>query len=364
MKEKVFKLMQNCIPVKGVTRSLICDLQRNVFDIIPNDLYDILIAFEGKTKNEVKVAFENGHDNTIDEYFDFLVEKEYIFFTDTPDWFPELNMQFDYPFEFSNGIIDISSDSEYNLYSALEQYDGINCKFIELRFFHSINLDLVQNIISFLDEMESMITSIGFALPYNAHITEEALKELLEKFPRISYIVIWGAIHQKFIEPIREKSGYLIFTEVQLKDETCCGVIHPSFFVTNIKNFTEALSYNSCLNRKISVDSLGNIKNCPSMSQSYGNIENTTLKDVSKIKAFKKYWNITKDDIKVCKDCEFRYICTDCRAYKENPKDDYSKPLKCGYNPYTSEWTEWSSNPLKLKAIEYYGMHDLVKCND
>jgi hypothetical protein len=68
-----------------------------------------------------------------------------------------------------------------------------------------------------------------------------------------------------------------------------------------------------------------------------------------------------KDQIEVCKDCEFRYICTGCRAYLEDPEDIHSKPLKCGYNPYTCEWEEWSTNPLKQKAIEHYGMQELVK---
>lgn len=62
----------------------------------------------------------------------------------------------------------------------------------------------------------------------------------------------------------------------------------------------------------------------------------------------------------VCKDCEFRYICTDCRAYVEDPDDILSKPLKCGYNPYTGEWSEWSTNPLKQKAIDFYGMNNFV----
>lgn len=76
---------------------------------------------------------------------------------------------------------------------------------------------------------------------------------------------------------------------------------------------------------------------------------------------FKKYWNIKKDDMTKCKDCEFRYICTDCRAYLEDPDDIYSAPLKCGYDPYTGKWEKWSKNPLKQKAIEYYGMEDLVR---
>ena len=45
----------------------------------------------------------------------------------------------------------------------------------------------------------------------------------------------------------------------------------------------------------------------------------------------------------------------------------FSNPINdgnpSGYNPYTNEWEEWSTNPLKQKAIEYYGMQDLVKRN-
>ncbi len=97
------------------------------------------------------------------------------------------------------------------------------------------------------------------------------------------------------------------------------------------------------------------------MPQSFGNINNTSLEEALNHKDFATYWNITKDQITVCKDCEFRYSCTDCRAYLENPEDQYSKPLKCGYDPYTNTWEEWSTNPLKQKAIDFYEMRELVQ---
>ena len=28
---------------------------------------------------------------------------------------------------------------------------------------------------------------------------------------------------------------------------------------------------------------------------------------------YEKYWNMTKEDVEQCKDCEYRYICFDCR---------------------------------------------------
>jgi SPASM domain peptide maturase of grasp-with-spasm system len=74
------------------------------------------------------------------------------------------------------------------------------------------------------------------------------------------------------------------------------------------------------------------------MKKSYGNIRQTTLSEALKKNGFKDYWEINKDQIDVCKDCEFRYICTDCRAFIQEPGNMFSKPLKCSYSPYTSLW--------------------------
>jgi SPASM domain peptide maturase of grasp-with-spasm system len=74
------------------------------------------------------------------------------------------------------------------------------------------------------------------------------------------------------------------------------------------------------------------------MKTSYGHIENTLLADVVENESFRKIWSVSKDAIKVCQDCEFRYICQDCRAYTNDENDPYSKPLKCKYNPYTGLW--------------------------
>ena len=96
------------------------------------------------------------------------------------------------------------------------------------------------------------------------------------------------------------------------------------------------------------------------MKENYGNIKDTTLREALGKPGFKKYWEIGKDRIIKCKDCEFRHVCTDCRAYLDDPGNIYSAPLKCGYDPSTCEWEEWSTHPLKQKAIEYYNMQQLI----
>lgn len=86
------------------------------------------------------------------------------------------------------------------------------------------------------------------------------------------------------------------------------------------------------------IDVNGQIKNCPSSSRSFGQIDDKNLKEVIFDDEFKKLGIIKKEDVKVCSDCEFRSICSDCRIYIDNPNDLHSRPAKCDYNPYISKW--------------------------
>jgi len=47
--------------------------------------------------------------------------------------------------------------------------------------------------------------------------------------------------------------------------------------------------------------------------------------------------HMTKDQIKGCADCEFRYACFDCRSDALST-DIYDKPWYCTYNPELGEW--------------------------
>jgi len=105
-----------------------------------------------------------------------------------------------------------------------------------------------------------------------------------------------------------------------------------------LKYFNEASFYNTYFNKKISIDINGKIKNSPACSKSYDNIREITLLEVMGKPGFKDLWHITKDKIDVCKDCEFRHICSDCRAFIKDPENIYSQPAKCTYNPYIAKW--------------------------
>jgi SPASM domain peptide maturase of grasp-with-spasm system len=354
---KYLNIFSNCILVQGSKMALICDLQLNDYFQIPSDLAEI-IQFLRESSIEQCIDFYGlENKSTIMSYINFLVKNNLAFIDNRIiSELPPLDLVWDSYSKVSNMIIEFNKtnllDSEI-----VKNIDELNVDAIDLISYGRIEIKAIKQTVDLF--IDSKISSINLFLHYSLW-NLEAIKELVKNNVRVNKIVFHSSPFEKKEESFNNITN-LIFIKKSILSCLNCGEITPSYFSSNIKLFSESQSHNSCLNRKMSIDINGNIKNCPSMQQSYGNIKDTTFKQALNHKDFKQYWNLSKDNIEICKDCEFRYICTDCRAYTERThvnKDelDISKPLKCGYNPYTAEWDEWSSNPLKQKAIQYYGM--------
>ena len=364
MEKDILSLYSCCIPVKGFRRSVICDLQKQKTDFIPNALYEILTHTETFVIDDIKSDVDVEHHETIDEYFEFLFENDYTFVrsADEAESFPKIDLSWMRPEIITNAIIDIDDKPiDYlNFKDIAVQLDALGCKAMQFRFLTFKELKEIEVILN--NFMESRLKHIDLILPYSDYYETNIhnFEKMGEENQRIQFITFHNSPLTNIRNTENPEKVPIIYTKNDGSSHLSCGNVNKDDFFSNIYLFTEAQQHNTCLNRKISIDTEGYIRNCPSMKEHYGNIKDTTLQDALAHPDFKKYWFVNKDQISVCKDCEFRYICTDCRAYIENPEDMYSKPLKCGYNPYTSEWEEWSTNPLKQKAIEHYGMQEMV----
>lgn len=363
MKNSYFNLFSNCVLVKGKSMSLISDIQLGKIYHIPNDCGEILMYLKKKSIEECYNYYGIDNKDTIDEYLDFFLSIK-VGFIDHKlhKELSKINFQWDYYSDITNCIIEYNSSINYDylLYSLEE----LNIDAIEIRFYKHIPFDELS---LFLEKFEnSKFQSIEILIQYSSfQEIENDIDSFVKKYSRLSKIFVSNCAEEK-ISKVFEDSVTISFIDKNINSCLSCGNIDIKYFKLNMSLFCESLNYNSCLNKKLAVDTNGNIKNCPSMLQSFGNIKDATLKDVFDDSDFKKYWSITKDEIEICKDCEFRYICTDCRAYTERTHTnseglDISKPLKCGYDPYTNIWDEWITNPLKQKAIQHYGIQNLTK---
>jgi len=235
--------------------------------------------------------------------------------------------------DISNAIIDTAEYSNHNYQLIFDQLDELGCEHIQLRFFDSCSFESLLAILPLLDG--TGILSIDLLTKYNPQIANHDYRRLLYLFPRITQWLVHSAPQNETLDhsdPCFEMVPLICTTQI-LNSESHCGAIHPGYFTINIETFTEAHQSNSCLNKKISIDKYGDIKNCPSMKKSYGKVGKVRLDEIIRNSTLKENWAIHKDQVSVCQDCEFRYICTDCRAYTEK-EDVLGKPLKCNYNPY------------------------------
>jgi len=358
--EKYLIVHTHCFLVNGISNHIIQDVLRNRIVRIPVEVFNFLVSANKNKIKEIKRTIDRKLINHIKDIFNFLIENEFIFFSDEPDNFPSIDTAYEVPELITNSIIDYSSDSDFDVENILLELDQLGCKHLEIRFFDYVKLEVLKSILDI--SLDTRLLSIKIITKYTPSYTPNIINEMIEDYPHVDKIIIHSTpVH--IIEKTTELYPNILYVAYNLTSEICCGIINQDLFSINIVSHTISKNYNSCLFKKISVDKKGNIKICPSMKEVLGNVYNMSLYDivVSKPQILTSYWSINKDQIETCKFCEYRYSCTDCRAYLEDPHNLYSKPLKCGYDPYTGEWEEWSTNPLKQQAIEYYGMQELVR---
>lgn len=109
------------------------------------------------------------------------------------------------------------------------------------------------------------------------------------------------------------------------------------FFITIHPQWAKTLEFNVGLNRKLTIDSRGKVKNFFSHQTVFGDVRENSLHDVLSKDEFQAKWRITNDMIEKCKDCQYRYMClSNSDIVQKNNK--YYKLNSCDFNPYKNKW--------------------------
>ena len=111
-------------------------------------------------------------------------------------------------------------------------------------------------------------------------------------------------------------------------------------FIADRDIYDKSKRGNSCWFGKASITSNGDVIPCIfARDQVVGNVLKNSLKDIVLGEKMQRLWLLSHDSVEVCKDCEYRYICGDCRPWAYGFTGNINaKYPKCTYNPYTGEW--------------------------
>lgn len=113
------------------------------------------------------------------------------------------------------------------------------------------------------------------------------------------------------------------------------GVSSDVFQPPSAEGFYYVRHYNPCWGHHLALTPEGNVTICVfSRTVNIGNIHTEQLEKL--VEKAESYWRLTKDKLNVCKDCEFRYACHDCRplAMALGSGNLYAKTAGCTYDPY------------------------------
>jgi len=123
------------------------------------------------------------------------------------------------------------------------------------------------------------------------------------------------------------------------------GLMLKPNFTADAYTLSHFSSGHSCLLGKITVTEFGDVLPCIfSRDNIVGNVlVAPTLENILRGPVLTRIWRATKDGVMVCRDCEYRYVCFDCRPLSEGASQGNASYLeapypRCTYNPYTGEW--------------------------
>lgn len=328
-----FSLYSSSIFTLGSYKACLTDIDRSVYVQIPLDMG---LFFKDRPQfyiEDIERQYFKNYE-IVRDYIDFLVNNNFAM---KSQYRPEMNYIkqdglyiFNRPFLFESIIIDANSADE--LMTILRFLPSRQfTKYVQIRMFFIPDFIFLNQLGETLREKDLFNTEI--VLNHNYDLELNSYYKLIKDFRfHLSQIVVMNC------SLLKKDHAQIMLCKDKLVRSSQCGIISEGLFCVNIDGYLKSLKNNTCLFKKISIDTHGNIKNCPSCSQSFGNIKNTTLKQAFEHPDFKKLWSITKDQVDVCKDCEFRHMCTDCRVYIKDPENIYSQPSKCTYNPYIAKW--------------------------
>lgn len=361
--EYVF-LLPDCMPVKGHAASAIYDLTRGRISTFPSEYYPFIAAFRQQRLGEILDAQTEDDRGAFLEFLEFLLDNEYAALLADPGMFPAISSSWDAPGVLEDAIIDV--DARHHDYGKLiAELDALGCQHLQVRSYSRVfgisDLAALARLCH-----GTSIQTLQAILAYDPGQSDDDYAAVVLGCPRLIGLSLHSADAERRIVVDRGTRGSataltsveIMLTPKALESHLDCGTITVgALLVPSRPTFNELQHFNGCLNRKLSIDADGHVRNCPAMARSFGHHRDVALSEIAAQAAFQRAWRVRKDEIEVCRDCPYRYACTDCRAFLVDPAAEHGKPLKCGYDPYTDSWTDWSAQPQAMATMAEYRKH-------
>ena len=190
-----------------------------------------------------------------------------------------------------------------------------------------------------------MLTNVSYLVANNVKVKAAviAMKENEDYLKETkAFIEKLGVQYNRF-DVIRNVFGGIQNAHIPTRSDVVNSskYMRPNFAI-NKKRFINNFYQNSCWYGKIVITETGEVLPCVfERDISLGNVKSNSILEILNSKKLKKCWYFPLDNVEICKDCEFRYACKDCRPLGKSVSGNiHAKNPRCQYNPYKGVWNE------------------------
>lgn len=327
--ERALGLSKDCFIVRGHLRSAIYDTRRQTFSLLANRYADDLRAADGKSEAYVRAHLDSG-------LLEFALDNEFAYFWPAGllDQFTDIPLVQEHPFPLSNAIVEgpgLPAPGWLNLLLKA------GCRYFLIVVHETIGIDELEKYLS--AARFDAVPTLELHLNGVSGLQAKKMRALMRQFPQLASLWVYKGKREQFFI-VNEKPAAV----TGLPFPGLAPAKSPDTMFVNLPLFIEANAHNPYLHRKIHIAGNGDIRNAPEDPRVFGNIhpveDERQILQIVQSPDFQRFWNIPKDRIDVCRDCEFRYMCVDARLPEQRNDGSWYFTGECEYNPYICKWKE------------------------
>jgi hypothetical protein len=296
-----------CQIVSGVEGHFMFNLEKNKYTQLPDAIFEIFKKYSHLTIEQIEQLYDD-HKGKISTFLATLKQAEFIFETQFPEHYSSANLDWNRPEKIFNAIVAYHKNSNYSLIDTLKQLDDLGTKYLEIRLSGNLEYSFVENVLRKIRTSRLVMIDIVMEDMIVSHSDfERIINKLLADFPKINRVLIYGVPHHK-IASLPDITNVFYTTKSLVSiEENNLSKNYNKYFI-NTEFFKESQKYNPFYNRKVCISEKGLIKNCLSLSQSFGLVDMDTIEDVISKSDFQQLWNWNNDKDEKLKHSAFRYV--------------------------------------------------------
>ena len=140
------------------------------------------------------------------------------------------------------------------------------------------------------------------------------IRECVETNVECSVILLGKEALMQKKEKIQMELECTVDLEVPIDKEICDKNKFSERRKRVTKRYWKNQKYSSCLNNKLAISLDGLIRPCPMIDDTLIDLKNEKFDELFQKMIIDKYWRFTKNNVKMCHDCPYKYSCEDCTA--------------------------------------------------